>query len=57
MLLILTLIISSLHDMCIMLKDRGLLAKPTHDHIIRLAPPLVISEEGLEACLRIVKEV
>ena len=69
MLLILTLIISSLHgmkslftilnyrDMCIMLKDRGLLAKPTHDHIIRLAPPLVISEEELEACLRIMKEV
>lgn len=30
------------------MKDHGLLAKPTHDHIIRLAPPLVISEEDLQ---------
>jgi ornithine--oxo-acid transaminase len=39
-------------DVCIRLKERGLLAKPTHDHIIRFAPPLVITEvqvrEGLE---------
>jgi ornithine--oxo-acid transaminase len=29
------------------MKNHGVLAKPTHDHIIRLAPPLVISEEDL----------
>ncbi|CAI7416459.1 CFC_collapsed_G0038930.mRNA.1.CDS.1 [Saccharomyces cerevisiae] len=35
-------------DLCLLMKDHGLLAKPTHDHIIRLAPPLVISEEDLQ---------
>lgn len=34
-------------DLCLVMKDHGVLAKPTHDHIIRLAPPLVISEEDL----------
>lgn len=34
-------------DLCLLLKDLGVLAKPTHDHIIRLAPPLVISKEDL----------
>lgn len=34
-------------DLCLAMKDNGVLAKPTHDHIIRLAPPLVISEEDL----------
>ncbi|CAI6824485.1 AAB_G0039070.mRNA.1.CDS.1 [Saccharomyces cerevisiae] len=34
--------------LCLLMKDHGLLAKPTHDHIIRLAPPLVISEEDLQ---------
>ncbi|CAN3372478.1 hypothetical protein DIURU_005025 [Diutina rugosa] len=34
-------------DLCLLMKDQGVLAKPTHDHIIRLAPPLVISEEDL----------
>lgn len=34
-------------DLCLMMKENGVLAKPTHDHIIRLAPPLVISEEDL----------
>jgi ornithine--oxo-acid transaminase len=38
-------------DVCIKLRDNGLLAKPTHEHIIRFAPPLVINEEQLnEAC-------
>jgi len=38
-------------DVCLKLKDNGLLAKPTHDDIIRFAPPLIISEEELnEAC-------
>lgn len=34
-------------DLCLLMKDQGVLAKPTHDHIIRLAPPLVISETDL----------
>ncbi len=42
---------NSAWDLCLKLKEGGLLAKPTHDHIIRLAPPLVISEPQLmEAC-------
>jgi ornithine--oxo-acid transaminase len=32
-------------DVCIALKEKGLLAKPTHGNIIRFAPPLIISEE------------
>lgn len=34
-------------DLCLLMKEEGVLAKPTHDDIIRLAPPLVISEEDL----------
>lgn len=34
-------------DLCLLMKDEGILAKPTHEHIIRLAPPLVISKEDL----------
>ncbi|QLQ79929.1 hypothetical protein HG537_0C05780 [Torulaspora globosa] len=34
-------------DLCLLMKEQGVLAKPTHDHIIRLAPPLVISEQDL----------
>ena len=36
-------------DVCLRMRDNGLLAKPTHDHIIRFAPPLIISEEGASA--------
>ena len=41
-------------DVCLKLKDNGLLAKPTHDHIIRLAPPLVIDERGIREAIEIV---
>lgn len=34
-------------DLCLLMKEQGVLAKPTHDHIIRLAPPLAISQEDL----------
>ena len=34
-------------DLCLKMKEHGVLAKPTHVHIIRLAPPLVISKEDL----------
>lgn len=42
-------------DVCLRLKDNGLLAKPTHGDIIRFAPPLVIKEEQLMECLSIIK--
>ena len=44
-------------DICLKLADRGLLAKPTHRHIIRFAPPLVINEEQLRECIGIIKDV
>ena len=38
-------------DVTLGMRDRGLLAKPTHEHILRLSPPLIITEEQLvEAC-------
>ena len=43
-------------DVCLRLRDNGLLAKPTHGDIIRFAPPLVITEEQLMACVDIIKE-
>ncbi|MCC7429844.1 ornithine--oxo-acid transaminase [bacterium] len=42
-------------DVCLALRDNGLLAKPTHDHIIRFAPPLVITEEQTRECAEIIK--
>ena len=42
-------------DVCLKLRDNGLLAKPTHDDIIRFAPPLVITEEELIECCGIIK--
>nr|XP_033788654.1 ornithine aminotransferase, mitochondrial-like [Geotrypetes seraphini] len=39
---------------CLRLCDNGLLAKPTHGHIIRLAPPLTISEDELQECIDII---
>ncbi|HEU4470732.1 MAG TPA: ornithine--oxo-acid transaminase [Flavisolibacter sp.] len=41
-------------ELCLDLKDRGLLAKPTHGDKIRLAPPLVITREQLDECLLII---
>jgi ornithine--oxo-acid transaminase len=43
-------------DVCLALKDNGLLAKPTHDHIIRFAPPLVINEQQLLEAVEIIKK-
>ena len=42
-------------DVCIKMKDNGLLAKPTHDHTIRFAPALVMTEEQLYECVDIIK--
>lgn len=43
-------------NLCVDLMKNGLLAKPTHGNIIRLAPPLVITEEQLTECLAIIKK-
>ncbi len=47
---------STAWNICLKLRDNGLLAKPTHGNIIRLAPPLVITEEQLLDCVRIIEE-
>ncbi len=44
-------------DVCVALKENGLLAKQTHGNIIRFAPPLIISEEELEQALAIITRV
>jgi ornithine--oxo-acid transaminase len=43
-------------DICLALKENGLLAKPTHQHIIRFAPPLVITEKQLREAIDIIKK-
>ncbi|ORY11232.1 ornithine aminotransferas-like protein [Clohesyomyces aquaticus] len=43
-------------DLCMLCKKKGLLAKPTHQNIIRLAPPLVITEQEIESALKIIAE-
>ena len=43
-------------DVCLKLRDNGLLAKPTHGVIIRFAPPLVINENQLYQCIEIIKK-
>ncbi len=43
-------------DVCIAFMHNGLLAKPTHGDIIRFAPPLVINEEQIMACVKIIKD-
>ncbi len=42
-------------DVCIRMKENGLLAKPTHQHIIRFAPPLVITEPQLHEAIGIIR--
>lgn len=43
-------------QLCLKLRDNGLLAKPTHGNIIRFAPPLVMNEEQLMDCISIIKK-
>lgn len=47
---------STAWDLCMALRDNGLLAKPTHGNIIRFAPPLVMTEEELMECVSIIKK-
>ena len=43
-------------DVCVKMMENGVLAKPTHDHIIRFAPPLVINETQLHEAVELIKE-
>jgi ornithine--oxo-acid transaminase len=47
---------STAWDLCMKLKENGLLAKPTHGNIIRFAPPLVMTEEQLMECIGIIRK-
>ena len=47
---------STAWDICVAMKDNGLLAKPTHGNIIRFAPPLVMTEEQLHECCDIIEK-
>lgn len=47
---------STAWDICVALKDNGLLAKPTHGNIIRFAPPLVMNEDQLDECCAIIEK-
>lgn len=47
---------STAWDICVALKENGLLAKPTHGNIIRFAPPLVMTEEQLHDCCDIIEK-
>ncbi len=43
-------------DVCLAMKENGLIAKPTHEHIIRFAPPLVINEAQMMEAIGIIKK-
>jgi ornithine--oxo-acid transaminase len=47
---------STAWDICMKLRDNGLLAKPTHGNIIRFAPPLVMTESQLMGCVAIIEK-
>lgn len=47
---------STAWEICIALKNNGLLAKPTHGNIIRFAPPLVMTEDQLMDCVQIIRK-
>lgn len=46
---------STAWDICLALKERGLIAKPTHEHIIRFTPPLVITREQMMEAVEIIR--
>jgi ornithine--oxo-acid transaminase len=43
-------------DVCLAMKENGVIAKPTHGHIIRFAPPLIITEDQLMEAIGLIKE-
>jgi ornithine--oxo-acid transaminase len=44
-------------DVCVALKENGMLAKPTHGDIIRFAPPLVITKDEIDFAISIIRKV
>jgi ornithine--oxo-acid transaminase len=46
---------STAWNICVALKENGLLAKPTHGNIIRFAPPLVMTKDQLDECIDIIR--
>jgi ornithine--oxo-acid transaminase len=44
-------------DVCLALRDNGLLAKPTHGDKIRFAPPLIITEPQMQECCDIIERI
>jgi ornithine--oxo-acid transaminase len=47
---------STAWDVCVAMKENGLIAKPTHGNIIRFAPPLIINEDQLREAMEIIKK-
>ncbi|TAL66140.1 MAG: ornithine--oxo-acid transaminase [Bacteroidetes bacterium] len=43
-------------DVCLAMKEKGVIAKPTHGHIIRFAPPLIITETQLREAIGLIKD-
>jgi ornithine--oxo-acid transaminase len=43
-------------DLCIKMKDNGILAKPTHEHTIRFTPPLIINETQMMEAIDLIKK-
>ena len=43
-------------NLCVEMKNNGLLAKPTHGNIIRFAPPLTINKDQLDDCIKIITD-
>lgn len=51
---LLSVLLSSAWDLCLLMESRGVLAKPTHGTIIRFAPPLIMTDAELDECLQII---
>jgi len=43
-------------QVCLQMKENGIIAKPTHEHIIRFTPPLVINEDQLREAIELIKK-
>jgi ornithine--oxo-acid transaminase len=43
-------------EICLQMKENGVIAKPTHEHIIRFTPPLVINEDQLREAIELIKK-
>jgi ornithine--oxo-acid transaminase len=43
-------------DLCLVMKENGILAKPTHEHTIRFTPPLVINEAQMKEAIELIQQ-